>query len=193
MARKTTAKAEEKKIVEPEVVEAEVDVKTEVEVKPEKKTKVEKKKFEANDGVACSSIFPGRLFMTGDKSGMDYAWTRYGDVVDVEYRDLVSAVQARSTFIYKPFFVIEDDDFIAEFPQLKKFYDEKYAMKDLRGVLKLSVADMKREIAVLPEGARQALRSIASTAIQNGEIDSYSKVKAIDEALETQFVLLYMQ
>ena len=193
MARKTTAKAEEKKIIEPEVVEAEVDVETEVEVKPEKKTKVEKKKFEANDGVACSSIFPGKLFMTGDKSGMDYAWTRYGDIVDVEYRDLVSAVQARSNYIYKPFFIIEDEDFIAEFPQLKRFYDEKYAMKDLRGVLNLNVSEMKREIAELPDGARQALRSIASTAIQNGDIDSYSRVKAIDEALETQFVLLYMQ
>jgi hypothetical protein len=51
---------------------------------------------------------------------------------------------------------------------------------------------MASEIEKLPEGAKQSLRSIASTAIQNGEIDSFSKVKAIDEALGTQ-LSLYMK
>ena len=195
MARKTTAKAEEKKIVEPEVIEVETKLETEAEVetRPEKKAKVEKKTFAANDGIKCSSIRQGNLFFTGAKSGMTYVWSCFGDIVDIEYRDLVAAIQSRSSYVYDPFFIIDDEDFIAEFSELKKFYDEKYAMKDLRGVLNLSVADMKREIAVLPEGAKQSLRSIASTVIQNGEIDSYSRVKAIDEALGTQFLLLYMQ
>ena len=192
MARKTTAKAEETKVVEPEVIETETEAEVKTEPKPEKKAKAEKKSFAANEGVTCRSIRQGKLFMTGDKSGMTYVWNGYGDVIDVEYRDLVSAIQSRSPFVYNPFFIIENDDFIAEFSQLKTFYDEKYAMMDLRGVLKLNAPEMAREIEKLPEGAKQSLRSIASTAIQNGEIDSISKIKAIDEALGTQ-LSLYMK
>ena len=202
MARKATTKAVEKKVVEPEVVETKEEVREEVKEeikeevkeapKPEKKVKVEKKTFAQNDGIRCRSMFQGRLFMNGDKSGMTYSFNTYGDVVDVEYRDLVSAIQSKSSFIYIPYIIVEDDDFIAEFSQLKKFYEEKYAMMDLRGILNLSTDAMRREIEKLPDGAKLALRSIASTAIQDGELDSISKIKAIDDVLGTQ-LSLYMK
>lgn len=151
----------------------------------------QKKKFDKEDGILCRSITVGALFLDGMKSKNSYVWSTYGDVTEVEYQDLSAMVRSRNNgYIYGPLFVIEDDDFINEFPVLKKFYDDQYTVKELEGILNLSINDMIATIRSLPKGAFESLKSIASTKVVNGELDSIRKVKALDEIFGTELGLL---
>ena len=164
----------------------------EVENKPDvKETPVkQKRKFADSDGIVCRSIVQGGLFMEGAKTHMLYEWVDYGDKTQVEYADLSAAVRVKSTFVFSPLFIIEDEDFIEEFMQLKKFYTENYTVQDLENIIKLPKDKMCAEITALPKSAIESLKVIAASAITDGNLDSVQKIKALDELLGTNLNLL---
>lgn len=166
--RKTTA-----------VVDTDTEIKSEV--KPVELTKA-KKKFEPTDPVICRSVCQGVLYMEGQNTKIMYRFDDYGSEVGIEYRDLVSEVRSNnSSFIYNPMFVVDDEDFIEEFPALKKFYEKHYSVTDLKGILKLSPEEMMAEIEALPKGAAEQLKLIASAMVSDGTLDSMKKIKALEE------------
>lgn len=156
----------------------------------ERKTKPKKKHFEPSDGVLCRSITQGGLFMDGEKTQIPYKWSDYGDEIEVEYRDLVAAVRRKSPFVFHPYFVVIDDDFIAEFPQLADFYEKAYSIRDLKEILKLPNNEMIAQLKQLPKGALDSFKSIASTQVANGKLDSVKKIKALDDFFDTDLNLL---
>jgi len=153
--------------------------------------KREAKKFEATDGIPCRSITSGGLYMSGIKSHIMYEWSDNGDVTEVEYQDIVAAIRSNVSYISKPYFIIEDEDIIAQFPQLNKIYASMYSFKDLRDVLtELSPKSMKTTILSLPDGAKESIKNIASQMISNGTLDSVQKIKILDEIFDTELMLM---
>lgn len=157
---------------------------------PETPKKKEKKKFQQSDLIMCRSVTTGGLFLEGSKTKQLYQWNDYGDESEVEYRDLVAEVRLKSNFVFAPWFIVEDDDFIEEFPQLKQFYAQYLSVKDLREILNLPVSQMARRISELPQGAKESLRTLAASMIKSGAIDSVSKIKKLDEIFETDMEFL---
>lgn len=172
------------------------EVKTDIEKNTSETSTVEsaapkKKVFAPTDGVLCRSITPGQLFMEGLKSRILYTWLDNGDVVEVEYQDVVAAIRANRGYITLPLFVIEDENVIAEYPQLNKIYDTLYTYTDLRDViLDLDPADMKATIMKLPEGAKNSIKHIASQLISDGTLDSVKKIKTLDEIFDTELSIM---
>lgn len=187
---KTTTKPSVENIVETdEIIESVEEVKeTVVEPVVEKR---EPKKFEATDGIPCRSITSGGLYMSGIKSHIMYEWSDNGDVTEVEYQDIVAAIRSNVSYISKPYFIIEDEDILAQFPQLNKIYASMYSFKDLRDVLtELSPKSMKTTILSLPDGAKESIKNIASQMISNGTLDSVQKIKILDEIFDTELMLM---
>ena len=165
-------------------------VKTE-EVKDEEvKQTVSKKVFDPNEGVLCRSVTHGQLFVDGIKTGMKYTFFDYDDEAEIEYRDLVALIRARDKAVYNPRFIVEDEDFINEYPALKKFYKEHFSTKNIKEILNMPERQMKDAISKLPPGAVETLKSIAVNQIANGELDSIKKIKVLDEAFNTDLSLL---
>ena len=85
---------------------------------------------------------------------------------------------------------MEDEDFIAEFPALQKYYDEQYTVRDLKSMLRLPVDEMESQIKTLPKTAVESLKSIASKMVADGELDSLKKIKALDRIFDTDLNLI---
>lgn len=149
-----------------------------------------KKTFSDDDMIVCRSLTQGGLYMQGVRTKEIYEWPAYGEEVKVKYVDLATAVKTRSEFVFTPYFIIDDEDFINEFPQLVKFYNERFTVKDLREILDLDVYEMVDTIKTLPAGAKESLKAIASQAIKDGAIDSVRKIRTLDELFGTDFNLL---
>lgn len=184
MARtmKKTTKVDEP-ILETKTVEKEVTEKPKI-------VKKKKREFKETDGILCRSVTTGGLYMIGKKTGMVYEWGEYGREYEVEYRDLVIAVRTRSAFVFTPYFIIEDEDFIEEFPILKKFYDESYNMSELDRIIDYPLDMMKNAIAALPPAALKNFQNMASTAVRSGRLDSLEKIRALDEIFGIDLKLL---
>ena len=153
--------------------------------------KKEKRKYEQSEGIPCKSITSGGLYMPGLKSNILYTWIDSGDQIDVEYQDLLAAIRSNNGYVMMPLFVIEDEEFVSQFPQLKKLYDKLYSIGELSDVITdLSPADMKATILSLPKGAQDSIKHIASKMVSDGTLDSVRKIKILDEIFDTEMSVM---
>ena len=160
------------------------------EVQPKEEKVAKKKVFAQSDGVICVSITQGALNVEGAKTGMIYRFSDYGDVTEIEYRDLVGLIRSKDKAVFEPRFVVEDEDFIAEYPALKKFYNDEFSLQNIKEILTLPETEMIEEIKKLPVGALGSLKSIAAEQVYSGEIDSVRRIKALDSVFGTDLNLI---
>lgn len=139
--------------------------------------------------VMCRSVTSGGLNINC-KSGNVYEFNKYGSDCEIEYHDLVALVRKHSDHIFEPRIVIEDEAFIAEFPQLSKAYEKLYTKQDLEDILRLQPAQMTEQIKSLPASVFENLRNIVATKIADGSIDSVRKIRALSEIYDSDFNLL---
>lgn len=173
------------------VEEVQEEIKTDVADKVVDKVEKKAKEFKDTDGILCTSITPGKLGIIGMRTNIHYVWVSRGDQIEVEYQDLVAAVRAKRKCIFAPRFIINDDDFLDKFPQVKEAYGNIYNLGDLKGVItKLDPASMKLTINTLPPGAKESIKALAGSMIRSGELDSVSKIKVLDEIFGTNLMLL---
>lgn len=152
-----------------------------------------KKEFKDSDKILCVSITVGGLNFVGDKSGDLYQWVNIGDVVGVEYRDLLSAVRSHSIFVYEPRFVIQDEDFLAQHDDILVRYGQLYTPQDIEEVLAMPASQLEKTLKKMPVGAQNAVRDLAVRKIASGELDSVQRVKVIDSFFGTELVLRLTQ
>lgn len=183
--------ANKKKDSEVEIVqEATTDTVTSAkeDIKKEAKEQIVKKEFKDSDYILCRSVWSGGLNITSRFGA--YEFKEYGAECEIEYRDLVYLARKRSEHIFAPRFVILDEDFLAEFPQIQRVYAEMYTLSDLREILELPISQMKTEIEKLPDATKKTLISLTATEIATGRLDSIKKVKVLSEIFNSDFNLL---
>lgn len=148
-----------------------------------------KKKYAADDPVSTTSVTSGLLIMEGLKTGILYRWIDAGDNVDVEYADIMAAIRSGSNYIYKPRFVIDNEDIVSDYKNIREMYDNLYDKEDLKKVLTLPADQMKKVILQFPEGVKKTIQSMAITAIERKELDSIQRIKTLDEIFGTQMLI----
>lgn len=151
--------------------------------------KVEKKKFKSDEMIPCVSITPGEMFYVGNKSNTLYTFADIDDVVEIEFRDLDYAARSKDAMMFKPRFIVQDADFVALHHSLDEVYSSLHSTKDLKDILKMSPAQMEKTINSLPEGAKDSIKTIAATMVDNGTLDSIQRVKVIDSIFGTEMLL----
>lgn len=169
--------------------------KTEVESSIEKKEVIEaapKKaphKFAMDDPILCKSVTFGELLLPGKKSQLLYTWANYGDTTEVEFQDLQALRSTRSAYLNAPYFVIEDEELLEQWPEFKALYD-KVAAVDVDSLFSLPINQFKKRLREIPVGFKDSVKNIAGDKIRNGSLDSLAKINALDEILGTDLKLL---
>lgn len=154
-----------------------------------KEVKKAPRKYASDDMIPCRSITFGELLMTGKKSGLLYSWANHGDVTEVEFQDLQALKSIRSSYLFKPRFIVEDEELVAQWGNdFEKLYQDIVDV-DVDALFKLPVAQLKAKLKKAPKGVQQAVKNIAGEKILNGSLDSLAKIKAIDEVLGTDLKL----
>jgi hypothetical protein len=190
--KKTTTKVD---VIEEEVIDVESDVTeeevidVESEVTPTTPTVKERKKFNLDDMIMCRSVCHGELLYPAKKSGLLYRFEGYGDRTEIEFQDLQALKSTRSNYLYRPCFIIEDEELLEQWPDLKKIVD-KVSKIDGEKLFNLPINQFKKALKELPIGFRITVRNMANAKINDGTLDSLAKIKALDEVLGTDLRLL---
>ena len=159
------------------------------ETKKEKAAQKAVRKYAPTDRIPCRSLTYGELLLTGPKTKLLHTWANYGDVTEMEYQDLQALKSTRSSYLYKPRFIIEDEELIEQWAgDFKKMYDDIVEM-DVEALFRLPIGQLKAKLKKAPAGVQLAVKNMAGEKIMNGTLDSLAKIKAIDEVLDTQLML----
>ena len=180
------ANAKKSTVVEEEVVNEVVEEVQEV-VKPKK---VNKPKHDPNELVPCRSVRFGELRLIGPKTHMPYSWLNEGDFRDVEYQDLVSWKALHSPYLFEPMIIIEDEDIVEEWKaDLGQLYEELEQV-DLKALFKLPLRQFVSQLKKLPDGMKTTVQNMAYSSIQDGSLYDLRVIKAIDENLGTELMMM---
>ena len=172
-----------------EEVVMEENVAEEVVTKPTAK-KVNKQKHDPSELIMCKSVRFGELRLIGPKTHMPYSWANEGDVREVEYQDLVSWRALHSPYLFQPMIIIEDEDICEEWKaDLGPLYD-KLQQVDLKEMFKLPQRQFVSQLKKLPEGMKSTVQNMAYAMIQNGTLYDLRTIKAIDEHLGTELMMM---
>lgn len=176
-----------KKSNEAEIVTEEVVTKSEP-----KQTVKAVRKFAPDDRIVCRSVTFGELLLTGVKSKLLYTWANYDDTAEVEFQDLQAMKSMRSSYLYRPRFIIEDEELVEQWG--KDFGDmyKNIEDTDVENLFNLPLNQFKAKLKKAPKGVQQAVKNIAGEMILNGSLDSIAKIKAIDDILGTD-LKVYIQ
>jgi hypothetical protein len=172
-------------------VEVQVDesVVEEVVSKPVAK-KVNKPKHDPNELIMCRSVRFGELRLIGPKTHMPYSWANEGDVREVEYQDLVSWRALHSRYLFDPMIIIEDEDICEEWKaDLGELYENMQQI-DLKEVFKLPHRQFVSQLKKLPDGMKSTVQNMAYSMIQNGTLYDLRTIRAIDETLGTELLMM---
>lgn len=172
-------------VEETEVLDEVVSTKQESKKAPAKVTR----KYAPDELITCRSITYGELLLAGKKSKLLYSWANYGDTTEVEYQDLQALKSTKSSYLYRPRFVVEDEELVEQWG--KDFVDmyKNIVDVDAEDLFKLPIGQFKAKLKKATKGVQQAVKNIAGEKIMNGSLDSLAKIKAIDEVLGTDLKL----
>ena len=179
--------ARKPKTVNEEVIE-EVELEAEIEETPAPK-KAQRKTFDDHDYIKVHSVTPGGLHITC-KSGNKYDFVAYGSELEMEYKDVVDLIRRRTSYVFLPRIIIDNDDVLEEFRQVRQLYESMYTDGDLKDILLMPANQIAGVIEQLPEGLIPNLRTLAATMVSNGEIDSLGTVRVLKDIFGADFDLL---
>lgn len=147
-----------------------------------------RRKFGMNDLIECRSVTYGELLLPAKKSQLLYTWSNYGDTTEVEFQDLQALKSMNSAYLKAPMFVILDEELLEQWPDLKPLY-ENVMVDDFKSLFDLPLNQFKAKLKKFPASYRETIKNVASAMINDGVLDSVSKIKAIDECLGTELSL----
>ncbi|MGF6375109.1 hypothetical protein M2140_000143 [Clostridiales Family XIII bacterium PM5-7] len=134
--------------------------------------------------IECKSVRFGHLRYESKKTGNIYEWSNFGDLVMVEYGDLLPLKASKSKFLLEPWFLIEDDELIEEWGlgEIYSYYNE---FDDVEDFLRQDAKTIRKKLPRAPKGYKDLIAQTAGRMLRDGGLDSLASVKVIDDVLNT--------
>ena len=98
----------------------------------------------------------------------------------------------KSDYLFYPYFIVMDEDFLKENPQLQEITNQFYGLDDPRSFFDKTPDALESFLNSAPEGVKDAARTAAAKLIKDGQLDSIRIVKTIDKSLGTEFAKLVL-
>ena len=145
------------------------------------------KQFSNEDMIPCICVRNNKVVYHSTKTDSRYEWSGYGDVCYVSYLDLVSLMSMKSSFLFDPCFVIDDEDVLADprFSRLTKIYEDFLMVDNPEEFFDLDVNTLRRKLEAAPKSFKDLIATTAIKMVKEGTFESLPKLKAIDEILGT--------
>ena len=95
-----------------------------------------------------------------------------------------------SRYLFEPMIIIEDEDLREEWKSdFGELYDSLQQV-DIKEMFKLPHRNFVAQLKKLPDGMKSTVQNMAYSMIQNGTLYDLRTIKAIDETLGTELIMM---
>lgn len=136
--------------------------------------------IECRSGTAGNLIYKSTL-----NPGYTVEWEDFGDVQEIEYRELVS-MRANQRRFFEDNWILIDDPAVIKKLGVGRYYQNSLTTDDFEDVFNMSADEIKEVVPALPGGTKDAIASEAKKKIESGELDSRSAIKALEDSLDVE-------
>lgn len=135
---------------------------------------------ECRNGTAGNLIYKSQL-----NQGYTVEWNAFGDVQEIEYRELVSMRGNQRRFFEENWILIDNPAVIKKLG-VERYYKNSLTTDSFDDVFTMSVDEIKEVVPTLPGGTKDAIAAKAKEKIETGELDSRSAIKALEDSLSVE-------
>lgn len=146
-----------------------------------------REKIDPHALITVTNGFHGRLVYKNKRTGELFIWESYGDEQEMEMIDLQNAKATSKKFFENNWFIIKDPTVVSALG-VEKYYKHVVLPENANDIFSLSPDEIKKEIFKLNKGQRESLKYFIREKILSGEIDSLSRITALEEALGVTFI-----
>lgn len=136
--------------------------------------------IECRSGTAGNLIYKSTL-----NPGYTVEWEDFGDVQEIEYRELVS-MRANQRRFFEDNWILIDDPVVVKKLGVGRYYQNSLTTDDFEDVFTMTADEIKEVVPALPGGTKDAIASEAKKKIESGELDSRSAIKALEDSLDVE-------
>lgn len=133
--------------------------------------------IECKNGVMGNLIYKSNL-----NPGYIVEWTEFGEVQEIEYRELVAMRGTQRKFFENNWILIEDADVLHKLG-VERYYKNALTTENFDSVFRMSPDNIRAKVPGLSSGTKEAIRIKAIKMIKDGTFDSRSAIKALGDAL----------
>lgn len=154
-----------------------------------KETKTSKYRTSKKAGIPDNAIIPVTSLLEGKLTyksiitvGLKAEWYHFGDVVDLEFKELKSMMGSQIRFFSEPWISIPTD--VVEALNATKYYKNvALTVEEFNNLFKQKPADITATIIGLSASFKNSVRIRAKKMIENGDLDSILVQRAIEKGL----------
>lgn len=186
--KKVTNQKITKPVLDVKETEQEIPVETENQVKETIFTRAKRNRtnFKQGDLIPCRCVRPNKVVYYSTKTDTRYEWLGYGDIVDVDFADLSAFKSSKSAMLYEPKIVIEDEELYEEWKHvLEPVYKEYLGIEDAVEIFSIPDSSFEHYLRTFPAPFKDIVKVTAMRMIKDGEFDSISKIRIMDDVLGT--------
>lgn len=143
--------------------------------------------LDPNMYVPVRNGFNGKLVYVSRKTGERYVWESFGDVQDMELRELRNAKTSYKAFFTNNWFLI-DDPAVIEYLGVERFYEKALSYEEFDALFTLPADEIKERISQLSSGQKSSLAYRARQLIREGGIDSIRVINALENSLNIELI-----
>jgi hypothetical protein len=157
-----------------------VEVAKAPEIQPTKRAK--RVEIDRNEMIECRSATNGKLIYVSNRTSEKYLWDDFNAVVFIDMGELLTMKSSQPAFFNDVLIVLDDEDAV-EYLGLKKLYETVFKLDDLDAFFDQPINELAEILPKLPKGLQKTVSTRARKLVENGRLDSLSKIKLIEEKL----------
>lgn len=166
--------------------------------KDEDKTSIARK-IQSVEKIPLDTVVPvtcnvqgGAIYVSKKISGYIVEWDEYGSTEYMELSELVSMRNTDRRFFEDNWIICEDtEDYksmqIYDFLKVAKYYKNVFTPENIDTIFDEAPKQIIKTISTLSEGMKSTIATRAKIKIDAKEIDSNSKIEALETALDVKF------
>jgi hypothetical protein len=138
--------------------------------------------IERNEMIPCRSTVNGELIYISNRTGAKFIWEDFGATLWLEMGDLQDMNGSNRAYIHDGYIVVDDEE-ASESLGLTKVYEKIAHIDNIENLFAKSAEDLLETLPKLPKGMRDSLSTKARAMVEDGSLDSLSKIRAIESVL----------
>lgn len=142
--------------------------------------------------VPCMDNVPVGVLVYASQRQIGYqvTWTRYTEIQHVELGELVTMKSTQLRFFSENYIVIPDDyeykEEVLKYLHVEQYYENAADPVSIKKLLNMPVDAMTQKIRAMGETSKKSVLNHVKTAVENGDVDSLKRIRALEEVLETK-------
>lgn len=151
--------------------------------------KIIPKDVDINEFIMVKNGFQGKLVYISKRTNEEYVWDNFGDMQEIEIRELRNAKSSAKAFFVNNWFMFDEEDmWVVDFLGVSQYYENAVPIEEFDDIFEMPVDEAKDTIEKMSNGQRNSLGYRARQKVVSGDIDSRKMILMLEDMLGIELI-----